>query len=248
MASRFRKVQSFQLDYSPCKLTQYVSERSGMHVVVVDRQGPKVEGYFGLATEILNDSGAPHTLEHLVFQASEKYPHRGLLDKLASRLFSKTNAWTATDHTAYTLETAGWAAFSQVLPVYLAHVLVPRITEATVTTEVWHVDGEGNDSGVVYSEMQAVEYTASWRTMARLQEIMYPAGSGFRYETGGLPEPLRNLTMEQIVEFHKSMYQPRNLEVIILGEVDHDELLRVLDGFEELIKDSIPPLDSPFKR
>ncbi|CRK35499.1 hypothetical protein BN1723_018583, partial [Verticillium longisporum] len=62
---RFRKIQSFETEYAPCTISQYVSERSGMQVIVADRQGPKVNGYFTLATEILDDSGAPHTLEHL---------------------------------------------------------------------------------------------------------------------------------------------------------------------------------------
>ncbi|CRK35510.1 hypothetical protein BN1708_019797, partial [Verticillium longisporum] len=101
---RFRKIQSFETEYAPCTISQYVSERSGMQVIVADRQGPKVNGYFTLATEILDDSGAPHTLEHLVFMGSKNYRYKGLLDKISSRAYSGTNAWTATDHTAYTLE------------------------------------------------------------------------------------------------------------------------------------------------
>jgi hypothetical protein len=98
--SHFRKIQSFKTDYAPCTITQYVSERSGMQVVVADRKGPKLNGYFTLATEIFDDSGAPHTLEHLVFMGSKSYQYKGLLDKLSSRAYSHTNAWTATDHTA----------------------------------------------------------------------------------------------------------------------------------------------------
>ena len=36
-----------------------------------------------------------------------------MLNKLATRAYSSTNAWTATDHTAYTLDTAGWEGFAQ---------------------------------------------------------------------------------------------------------------------------------------
>ena len=85
--SSFRKVQAFETDYAPCTITQYVSERSGMQVVVADRQGPKINGYFTLATEIFDDSGAPHTLEHLIFMGSKSYQYKGLLDKLSSRAY-----------------------------------------------------------------------------------------------------------------------------------------------------------------
>jgi Zn-dependent M16 (insulinase) family peptidase len=82
-STKFKKVLSFQTEYAPCTITQYESERSGMQVIVADRKGPKVNGYFTLATEIFDDSGAPHTLEHLIFMGSKNYRYKGLLDKLA---------------------------------------------------------------------------------------------------------------------------------------------------------------------
>ncbi|KAG5981748.1 hypothetical protein E4U55_002598 [Claviceps digitariae] len=246
--SQFRKVQSFPTDYAPCTITQYVSERSGMQVVVADRQGPKINGYFTLATEILDDSGAPHTLEHLVFMGSKSYQFKGLLDKLSARAYSGTNAWTATDHTAYTLETAGWEGFAQVLPVYLEHIILPTITDEAIVTEVWHIDGEGNDAGVVYSEMQAVQFRSAEIMDLQARRLMYPKDVGFRYETGGMTEALRVLTPERIRQFHRDMYQPRNLCLVIVGETDHDNLLQILDEFEEGIKNDIPPLDSKFQR
>ncbi|KAH8887338.1 hypothetical protein GQ53DRAFT_656304 [Thozetella sp. PMI_491] len=245
---RFRKIQSFQTDYAPTVITQYVSERSGMQVIVADRKGPKVNGYFTLATEIFDDSGAPHTLEHLVFMGSRTYQYKGLLDKLAGRAYSNTNAWTAVDHTAYTLESAGWEGFAQILAVYLEHVILPNITDDACVTEVHHIDGEGNDAGVVYSEMQALQYSSTELMDLRARRLLYPENIGFRYETGGMMEALRVLTPDRIREFHKSMYQPRNLAVVIVGEADHDNLLQILDDFEESIIDDVPPLNEKFKR
>ncbi|KAI1376635.1 Metalloenzyme, LuxS/M16 peptidase-like protein [Hypoxylon crocopeplum] len=245
---RFRKIQNFQTDYAHTTITQYESERSGMQVIVADRKGPKVNGYFTLATEIFDDSGAPHTLEHLVFMGSKSYQYKGLLDRLASRAYGSTNAWTATDHTAYTLETAGWDGFAQILPVYLEHLVVPTITDAACLTEVHHINGEGNDAGVVYSEMQGVQYTSSELMDIKARRLLYPEDVGFRYETGGMMEALRVLTPEKIRSFHRAMYQPRNMCVIIIGEVNHDDLLSILDRFEESVKDDIPPIDAPFKR
>ncbi|PHH61781.1 hypothetical protein CDD81_7945 [Ophiocordyceps australis] len=246
--SHFSKVLSFKTDYAPCTITQYVSKRSGMHVVVADRKGPKISGYFTLATEILDDSGAPHTLEHLIFMGSRSYRYKGLLDKLASRAYSSTNAWTATDHTAYTLETAGWDGFAQVLPVYLEHIILPVITDEGIVTEVWHIDGEGKDAGVVYSEMQAVQFRSAEIMDLEARRLLYPENVGFRYETGGMTDALRVLSPDRIRQFHRDMYQPRNLCLVIVGEADHADLLRILDDFEESIKDDIPSMEAPFKR
>lgn len=219
-----------------------------MSVVVADQKGPKVQGYFVLATEIFDDSGSPHTLEHLVFMGSKSYQYKGLLDKLSSRAYSNTNAWTATDHTAYTLDTAGWEGFAQILPVYLEHVIVPTLTDEGCYTEVHHVDGEGNDAGVVYSEMQGVQNNGGEIMDIRARRLLYPENVGFRYETGGLMENLRVLTPERIREFHKEMYQPKNLCLVLVGEVDQEDLLRILDEFEDSILDDIPSPDATFKR
>ncbi|KAJ9668822.1 hypothetical protein H2201_001068 [Coniosporium apollinis] len=244
----FKQIQNFKADYAPAEFTQWESERTGMRVVVVDRKGPKVYGYFALATEIHDDSGAPHTLEHLVFMGSRSYKYKGVLDKLATRAYSNTNAWTATDHTAYTLDTAGWEGFAQILPVYLEHVILPTLTDAGCYTEVHHIDGKGHDAGVVYSEMQGVQNTQGELMELQARRLIYPEHNGFRYETGGMMEQLRVLTADRIREFHREMYQPKNLCLVLVGEVDHENLLEILDEFEDGILDSVPSVDAPFKR
>lgn len=246
--SSFKTLQKFIPDYAPCTITKYESERTGMSVVVVDREGPKVNGFFTLATEIHDDSGAPHTLEHLCFMGSKSYRYKGVLDKLATRAYSNTNAWTATDHTAYTLDTAGWDGFSQILPIYLEHVILPTLTDAGCYTEVHHIDGVGHDAGVVYSEMQGVQNTQGELMDLRSKRLLYPESVGFRYETGGMMEQLRVLTADRIRKFHRDMYQPKNLCLVIVGQVDHTDLLHVLDKFEYSIIDDIPPPGAPFKR
>lgn len=246
--SHFRVIQQFTPDYSPNLITQYESRRTGMRVVVVDQEGPKLHGFFVLATEIHDDSGAPHTLEHLCFMGSKSYKYKGFLDRLANRAYSGTNAWTATDHTAYTLETAGWAGFAQMLPLYLEHIIVPTLTDAGCVTEVHHIDGEGNDAGVVYSEMQGVQNSASELIELKAKRILYPKEIGFRYETGGMLEQLRELTADRIRDFHREMYQPKNLCLALFGEIDHDHLLEILDTFESTILDDIPSPGAPFKR
>ncbi|KAK4898883.1 hypothetical protein LTR27_003614 [Elasticomyces elasticus] len=245
---RFKTVQKLSLEYAPITITQYESTRTGMRVAVVDQKGPKVCGYFSLATEIHDDSGAPHTLEHLCFMGSKAYHYKGLLDKLATRMYSTTNAWTATETTTYTLDTAGWEAFSQMLPIYLDHLIVPTLSDAGCYTEVHHVDGTGNDAGVVYSEMQATQNSGPELMDLALRRAIYPEGNGFRYETGGMMEQLRSLTADRIRDYHKEMYQPKNMRLVITGEVDHDELLQIVDAFEDTIVEDVPEVDAPFKR
>jgi hypothetical protein len=82
--THFKTLQSFDSEYSTSKFTQYVSERTGMQVVVVDRQGPKISGYFTLATEIHDDSGARKCLScylkiPVVFNENQQHTHLNIL-------------------------------------------------------------------------------------------------------------------------------------------------------------------------
>ena len=54
----FKRLQQLKSDFYTGLISKYESEKTGLQVVVVDAKGPKVEGYFALATEIHDDSGA----------------------------------------------------------------------------------------------------------------------------------------------------------------------------------------------
>ena len=89
---------------------------------------------------------------------SEDYPYKEVLDLMANRcLADRTNAWTDTDHTCYTVNTAGSDGFKNILPIYMDHILFPLLREEDFTTEVHHITGSGEDAGVVYSEMQVTK-------------------------------------------------------------------------------------------
>ncbi|OXG18692.1 cytoplasmic protein [Cryptococcus neoformans Tu401-1] len=227
----FKLLKSFPIGYAPITVSKWRSEKTGLTVVVGSHQAPITNGYFAIASEIFDDTGRPHTLEHLVFLGSKQYPYKGVLDQLANRAGSNgTNAWTANDHTAYTISTAGSEGFLKMLPVYVDHILHPTITDAGFVTEVYHINGAGEDAGVVYSEMQARENTAGDLMALEGQRSLYPPNSAYRSETGGLMHKLRVLTAQQIRDYHAEYYQPYNLCLVIDGAVPIPELFDVLNN------------------
>ncbi|CAI4036225.1 hypothetical protein SMKI_15G0630 [Saccharomyces mikatae IFO 1815] len=247
----FRKVVSFQPDYVPqYHITKYISERTKLQVVHINHKtSTLVHGYFAVPTECPNDSGAPHTLEHLVFMGSKSYPYKGLLDTAGNLSLSVTNAWTDTDQTVYTLSSAGWKGFSKLLPAYLDHILHPTLTDEACLTEVYHIDPENlSDKGVVFSEMEAIETQGWYISNLEKQRLMFPEGSGYRSETGGLTKNLRTLTSEEIRQFHKSLYSSDNLCVIVCGNVPADELLSIMEEWDNTLPEipSTAPKKRPF--
>jgi Zn-dependent M16 (insulinase) family peptidase len=96
--------------------------------------------------------------------------------------------------------------------------------------------------------MQALENTSNEMIDMESKRLLFPEGIGLRYETGGLMGALRVLTNQRIRDFHKLMYQPKNLRLILCGQINHDELLEILDNFENTILPHVPAIDAHFKR
>ncbi|XP_050675436.1 uncharacterized protein C05D11.1-like isoform X2 [Leptidea sinapis] len=213
---------------------KYVSQKTGTTVIIAGVEGPVVNGFFCLATEAHDDDGLPHTLEHLIFLGSQRYPYKGILDLLANRCMAHgTNAWTDTDHTCYTINTAGDAGMLTLLPIYLDHILNPTLTDQGFTTEVHHVDGDGEDAGVVYCEMQGRENTSDSRCELRLVRAMYP-NSGYSSETGGIMKNLRESTNNtKVKDYHKKFYRAENLTIILTGQIEAEDVFKALATVED---------------
>lgn len=71
--------------------------------------------------------------------------------------------------------------------------------ESAFITEVHHIDGSGDDAGIVYCEMQARENSGESRTQRALLRALYPGDCGYRFETGGIMKNLRESTTHEKV-------------------------------------------------
>ncbi|XP_060831851.1 uncharacterized protein C05D11.1-like [Bombus pascuorum] len=235
----------------------YKSRDTGITVCIADVEGPVVNGYLCLATEAHDDDGLPHTLEHLVFLGSEDYPYKGVLDLLANRcLASGTNAATQVDCTFYTMTTAGSEGFLSLMPIYLDHILYPTLTDAGFLTEVHHINGEGENAGVVYCEMQGKENIGEYLVYVELFRAMFPGRCGYKSIVGGALKNLReSTTNEKVRQYHQEFYRPENLTIVITGQVKHADVFKALQIIEKKIiskgnrgffkrpwQDPVPPL------
>ena len=219
---------------TPIVARQYVSAATGLRAMLVQTDELICALQLVLATEsdtkdwTHKDDGLPHTLEHLIFLGSELYPYKGILDKLANRSMAQgTNAWTATDHTCYTLDTAGQEGCLNMLPIYADHIFSPTLAEEGFTTEVHHLTGDGEDKGVVYCEMQGRENDASSLLERACQDLLFP-DCGYSSETGGKMANLRTLTNAQVRRYHGENYRPDNAMLLVTGLVDEEAFLDAL--------------------
>ena len=226
----------FNLTRSRTEVAKYRSGLTGLTIAIATAETPIVHGEFCLATRAKNDDGLPHILEHLIYQGSEEYPYQGALDLLAARcLAERTNAWTAPDHTCYELYTAGTSGFLEMLPIYLEHILFPRLRVEDFLTEVHHVNGDGEDAGVVYNEEQG---SPSPSTQKAIMKLLYPAEPGYYVNFGGSLENLRtSTTIQKVRDYHKKYYRPENLVLIITGNIHQQQIFKKIASIEEKILD-----------
>lgn len=92
-------------------------------------------------------------------------------------------------------DTASEDGMLNLLPVYLDHIFSPTLRDSGFTTEVFNVNGEGHEGGVVYSEMQGRQGSSDDELELRIQQVLYDNRNGYRSETGGRLDALRHLKL-----------------------------------------------------
>ncbi|PVV04925.1 hypothetical protein BB560_000557 [Smittium megazygosporum] len=208
-----------------------LEQDSSLRVVISRTPGPLCELSILVPTLAENDKGLPHTLEHLIFCGSKNFPIRGYLDAKASiNLSEGTNAYTAPDHTLYTLTTAGEEALLNTLPAFLDGVLNPLLSDDQFITEVYHYDENGKEGGVVFSEMSSVENTEYG---LKQRELIYGPDSPYAKNFGGHTSAIRQLSIEEIRAYHQKLYRPNRISILIVGSVSFN-----LDKLVSTFKDN----------
>jgi len=90
--------------------------------------------------------------------------------------------------------------------------------------------------GVVYNEMKGAMSSVSSQLWHGLSKHLYPS-STYKYNSGGNPEDIINLTHDDLVNFHKKHYHPSNATFFTFGDINPDEIQKyikenVLENFE----------------
>ncbi|KAJ2553212.1 hypothetical protein EV175_003019 [Coemansia sp. RSA 1933] len=211
----------------------YKHLESNMRVVVCRVPSPIYTLNIYVPTAVTDNKGQPHTLEHLIFCGSKRYPTRGYVDFLAAHNFSiGTNAWTDTDNTCYTLDAASEEAVANVLPVFLDHVLNPLLLDDYFVTEVYHYDEAGKEQGVVFSEMVSCENTEEDLADYHVNRLMYNRSATYANYSGGKTRDIANLTNQELIDYHHKYYDANNITVVMTGAFS--------DEFEDKCVQTIP--------
>ena len=187
----------------------------------------------GSVYEKYDEKGMAHFLEHMLFNGSEKYPY-GEADRIVESLGGNLNAGTSKDYTFYHVEIASpyWKEALEVLY---------QITmKATLEEKMMNKEKE-----IVIEELRRGKdnpSTVLWETFEKTAYKVSP----YRFPTIGFEETIRKFTREMTLSFYRNFYQPRNMAVVVVGNVDPQEVEEeVLKTFGEEEGRPVPKVQIP---
>ena len=233
-------------------------DKSGAKLLYLRNDDANKAFSISFKTPPADDTGVFHILEHSVLCGSDKFPVKEpFVNLLKSSMQTFLNALTFPDKTMYPVASTNDQDLLNLMDVYLDAVLHPAIyrKRAIFEQEGWHyelagdVEADEGDAvagdavaqteaadgqarlalnGVVYNEMKGALSDPNSVLYDELQAALFP-DTAYRFESGGTPRAIPDLTYEQFLEEHRRHYRLDNSYLTLYGDVDIDVVLEFLD-------------------
>lgn len=191
-------------------------------------------------TPASDDTGVFHILEHSVLCGSRKFPVKEpFVNLLKSSMQTFLNAMTFPDKTMYPVASTNEQDLENLMDVYLDAVFHPAIYEkrAIFEQEGWHLELAGEEggapreltcNGVVFNEMKGALADPDSVLYNAVSEALFP-DTTYRFESGGVPDSIPDLTYEAFLDTHRRHYRPDNSYIVLYGDLDIDRFLGFID-------------------
>ena len=242
---------------------RFTHKDSGAKVAVISNEDENKVFYIGFRTPPTDSTGVAHILEHSVLCGSKHFPLKDPFIELAKgSLNTFLNAITFPDRTLYPIASCNDQDFQNLMHIYLDAVFYPNIYKEpkVFEKEGWHYELENLESpltinGIVYNEMKGAFSSADDVLEREIVNSLFPDNC-YGVESGGDPDCIPNLTYEQFLEFHSSLYHPANSFIYLYGNMDiweklyfiHESYLKDFSIKDSSVKglDTSIPLQKPF--
>jgi zinc protease len=175
-------------------------------------------------------TGIAHLFEHLMFNETEHLAH-GEFDRLIEIQGGSTNAATWVDWTYYQddLPKSELPLITRLEADRMSHLLVRR---QQVETE----------RGVVMSERRLrVEDDVDGFMAEELYRLAFDKGHPYHAPTIGWMRDIKRLGLADAMSFYKTYYAPNNATIVVVGDIDEAETLRLIaEHYKNIPPQTIP--------
>ena len=213
---------------------------SGARLLYLRNDDPNKAFSISFKTPADDDTGVFHILEHSVLCGSRKFPVKEpFVNLLKSSMQTFLNAMTFPDKTMYPVASTNEQDLENLMDVYLDAVFHPAIytKRAIFEQEGWHLELTSDDAGsprglvcngVVFNEMKGALSDPDSVLLNAVSAGLFP-DTAYRFESGGVPESIPDLTYEAFLETHRRHYRPDNSYIVLYGDLDIDRFLGFID-------------------
>ncbi len=170
----------------------------------------------GSAVEADPINGMAHFLEHMIFKGTARL-HSGEFERRIEARGARTNAATSQDYTHYYITTAP-QDFADLAPLQLDVVLNPTIPEA----------GFERERQVVLEEIRRSQDNARHRVFQHTSQLTFER-LPYRRQVLGSASVIKQLTAQQMRDFHRHWYQPAAMTAAVVGDLPVDQLIRIVE-------------------
>lgn len=197
---------------------------------------------FTFKTPPKDNTGAAHILEHSVLSGSERFPLKDpFVHLLKGSVQTFLNAMTYPDKTAYPAGSTVERDIFNLMLVYGDAVFSPLLKKEIFLQEGRRIEPDPSGgyriSGVVYNEMKG-NYSDHESLLDEYSYRTLFPDTYYRFDSGGAPEAIPDLTYTDFVEYHRTYYHPGNCFLFLYGNIPAE---RYLDFLNEQFLQSYTP-------
>ena len=204
------------------KLTSY-KQKNGFKVICAkDSSNPLIcmQLYvrIGSAWEDKNEAGFSHFTEHMVFKATEKFPHNSIMEKI-TYLGGHLNAYTEYDSTCYYV-TLPSKHFKEGLEILSELVMNAKFNQENFNSE----------KKVIIEELKQFKNDPEDFFIEEIARHYFKINP-YRNPIIGNIDSIQKTLKNDLFTFYKKFYTPRNCFLIVTGDFEKELLLREVKDF-----------------
>ncbi len=192
--------------------------------------------HVGSAYEKVGHTGFAHLFEHLMFEGSG-HVAEGDFDKFLETVGGENNASTNRDRTNY-FENVPSNALE--LPLYLDSDRMGYLLDSMSAEKV-----DGQREVVKNERRQRYENAPYGLAWENIYKNLYPEGHPYNWTTIGSMADLDAASYNDVVSFFKTYYVPNNASLVIAGDINPKETLKLVEKWFGKIPAGkpVPPLN-----
>lgn len=184
----------------------------------------------GSTEEEPGKTGLAHYLEHLMFKGTEKTPP-GAFDALVNRHGGRQNAFTNADYTGY-FQTMPRDQLGAVMALEADRMAGLKLSDANSRPEL----------SVVLEERNLRVNTPVAGQLSEKANATLFAGTPYGHPVLGSEADIKGLTYQDALAFHARWYAPNNAVLVVAGDVDLAEVLRLAAAtYGQVSRRPVPP-------